>query len=286
MEPNARATNSRYATARVLAAPNWKPADLLADIRQLAAYGDLLLVLCRHRIDVRYKQSLLGSLWAILQPVAMMVVYTAVFSRLVKMPSEGVPYPAFAYTGILPWAFFSAAVANSTVSLVGHAHLVARVYFPREILPLSYVAAAAVDLLIGSSALVVLFVYFRIPIGLSAVAALPIIVVLAVFALGCGLILSAVQVRFRDVGVALPVGLQLLMFASPILYPLRAVPAAWRPLYILNPIAGLGENFRRALLGAALDYQALTAAVLVTAALLPVAYLFFKQVEATVADVV
>jgi lipopolysaccharide transport system permease protein len=276
----------RDAQIRVLAPPRWSPLAAFAQLGAFAAHWDLLVVLSRHRINVRYKQSLLGGLWALLQPLAMMLVYTAVFSRLVKVPSEGVPYALFAYAGILPWTFFTAAVSNGTGSLVTHAQLVTKVYFPREILPISYVACAAVDLLIGSSALLALLLFFHVRIGWAAFAVVPIAAIFGAFALACALMLSTLQVRFRDVGVALPVVLQLWMFASPVLYPLRVVPAAWRPLYLLNPAAGLVDAFRRVVLGIPLDAGALRIAALVTAVVLPLAYVAFKHVEATVADVI
>ncbi len=273
-------------TVRVLAPPRWNPAAIGQHLARLVDYRDLLLVLGRHRIDVRYKQSILGGLWAILQPLAMMFVFTLVFARLVRMPSDGVPYPVFAYAGLLPWTFFSTAVGNGTASLVTHAHLVRKVYFPREILPLSYIIAAATDLLIASTALVVLVAWFRIPLTWSVVLLLPVMTILSGFALACGLILCAIQVRFRDVAVALPVVLQLWMFASPVLYPLSTIPVAWRPLYLLNPVAGLVDTFRRSVLGLPLDLTALAVSGAVTAVLLPVAYVVFKHVEATVADII
>jgi lipopolysaccharide transport system permease protein len=271
---------------RVLAAPRWRPSGIMRHVGLLAEYGDLLATLSRHRINVRYKQSILGGLWAILQPVAMMVVYTAVFSRLVRVPSDGVPYSVFAYAGLLPWTFVSAAVSNGTTSLVSHAQLVTRVYFPREILPVSYVIAAAVDLLIGSTALAGLLMYFRIPLTAAVVLIVPIVVVMAAFALACALLLSTIHVHVRDIGVALPVMLQLWLFASPVLYPLQIVPAGWRAWYMLNPMAGLIDGFRRAVLGLPIDRVSFLTAALVTAVVLPVSYAAFKHVDATMADVV
>ena len=270
---------------RVLAPPRWSPLAAFAQLGEFATHWDLLLVLSRHRINVRYKQSLLGGAWALLQPLAMMLVYTAVFSRLAKVPSEGAPYALFAYAGILPWTFFTAAVSNGTGSIVAHAQLVTKVYFPREILPISYVASAAVDLLIGSTVLAGLLLFFHVPVTWQGLAVVPIIGMFGAFALACALALSAVQVRFRDVGVALPVLLQLWMFASPVLYPLRVVPPAWRPVYLLNPAAGLVDAFRAVVLGTPLDVGALRVAIFITAAMLPLAYIGFKHVEATVADV-
>ena len=273
-------------SVRVLTPPSWTIASTWAQLRRLGQYGDLLRTLSRHRISVRYKQSKLGATWAILQPLAMMLVFTAVFAKLVRVPSEGVPYALFAYTGILPWTFFSGAVSNGTNSLVSHAQLVTKVFFPREILPLSYVVAAAVDLLIGAAVLVVLVVFYQVRLTSELPLVLPIVALLGVLSLECGLVLSAVQVRVRDVGIALPIALQLLMFASPVLYPLHVVPAAWRPLYLLNPLAGLVDGFRRSVLGIPLDLQALGVAAAITLTALPLAYAAFKYADVTVADVI
>lgn len=271
---------------RVLGPPEWRLSTALLQIRRLSDYWDLLVVLSRHRISVRYKQSLLGGLWALLQPLAMMLVFTLVFARLARVPSDGFPYALFAYAGILPWTFFAGAVSTGTASLVSHAQLVTKVYFPREILPLSYVVAAAVDLLIGSLTLGALVLFFDVRVTSTLLMAAPIVIALGVLGLACALVLSAVQVRFRDVGVALPIGLQLLMFASPVLYPLHLVPSTWRHLYLLNPLAGLIDGFRRSVLGLPVDATALAVAALITAAALPAAYLVFKHAEVTVADVI
>jgi lipopolysaccharide transport system permease protein len=271
---------------RVLAPPDWKFIATAAHVRRLSHYRDLLAVLSRHRVNVRYKQSRLGGLWALIQPLAMMLVFTAVFARLVRVPSEGVPYALFAYAGILPWTFFSGAVSNGTNSLVSHAQLVTKVFFPREILPLSYVVAAVVDLLIGSIVLIGLLVFYRVPLTAELLLVFPLAALLAIFAMTCGLVLSAIQVRLRDVGVALPIALQLLMFGSPVLYPLGAVPASWRTAYILNPLAGLIDGFRRSVLGVPLDLPALGVASIITLLALPAAYMLFKYADVTVADVI
>jgi len=271
---------------RVLAAPRWTPAAAWSQARRLGEYVDLLVVLSRHRVNVRYRQSKLGALWALLQPLAMMLVFTAVFARLVRVPSEGVPYALFAYAGILPWTFYASAVSNGTNSLVSHAQLITRVFFPREILPLTYVVASLVDLLIGSLVLVGLLVFYRIPLTAELFLVIPIILLLGAYALACALVLCAVQVRARDIGMALPIALQLLMFASPVLYPLRVVPAASRTLYLLNPLAGLIDGFRRCVLGIPVDVAALATATLVTLAALPLAYVTFKYTDVTVADLI
>jgi lipopolysaccharide transport system permease protein len=273
-------------TTRVLAPPRWHPGAIAAHIRALADYGHLLATLSRHRINVRYKQSILGGLWAIVQPVAMMVIYTAVFSRLAPVPSDGVPYALFAYAGILPWTFVATAVASGTTSLVAHPQLVTKVYFPREILPVSYIVSAAVDLLIGSTALAALLVYYHIPPVASTLAVVPLVILMAAFALACALVFATIHVHVRDLGVALPVLLQLWMFASPVLYPLRVVPEGWRRWYVLNPMAGLIDGFRSAVLGLPINVATLEAAAVVTVVALPLAYIVFKHVDATVADVV
>jgi len=256
--------------------------DHLARLRE---YGDLLYTLSVHRIGVRYKQTSLGFAWAVLQPVMMMIIFTAVFSTLAKMPSEGAPYALFAYTALLPWSFFNTAVSGGTNSLVAHTQLITKVYFPREILPLTYVIAALFDFVIGGVVLLTLMYWYSVPLSLHAALLIPIVFVLALWILAVSLVLAAIQVRFRDIGVALPVLMQILMFASPIIYPLSAVPQAWRPWYLLNPLAGLVSSFRDVLLRQSVpDPYPLGMACLVTAIALPAAYMFFKHAEATMAD--
>jgi lipopolysaccharide transport system permease protein len=256
-------------------------------LARLAEYRDLLYTLSAHRISVRYKQTSLGIAWAVLQPLMMMVIFTAVFSVLAKMPGDGTPYALFAYTALLPWTFFSGSVTNATNSLVSHTQMITKVYFPREILPITYVVAGAFDFAIGFVVLLALMAWYAVPLTASAWMLLPIVALLALWTLAVSLVLSAVQVRFRDIGVALPVLVQGLMFASPIIYPLSVVPTSWRSWYLLNPIAGIVGSFRDILLHhAAPDPVPLRFAVIVTAVVLPLAYLFFKRAEATMADLI
>jgi lipopolysaccharide transport system permease protein len=253
----------------------------------LGEYADLLRTLSRHRLRVRYKQTALGFAWAVLQPLLMMVIFTAVFSVLARMPSDGHPYALFAYAALLPWTFFSTAVSNATASLVTHTQLVTKVYFPREILPLTYVLAGLFDFAIGFLVLLGLMAWFDVPLTIHALNLIPIVFLLAAWILPVALVLSALQVRFRDVGVALPVLLQIWMFASPVIYPLSVVPEAWRGWYLLNPMAGIVASCRDVLLdGTAPAPVPLAMALIVTAAVLPAAYLFFKHAEATMADVI
>jgi len=278
---------SKPRRVRVLRAPSFSPLGLLCDLGTLVQYRDLLLTLTLHRIKVRYKQSVLGIAWAIVQPLSLMLIYTLIFSYVARVETNGMPYAIFAYAALLPWTYFSTSVANATNSLVSNSELVTKVYFPREILPLSYVIAALCDLLIASSVMAGLMFYYRVHLTVNALYSLPIIFVLTLFIMAMTLILSATQVRFRDIGVAVPLLLQLWMFATPVVYPLSAVPERFRALYVLNPMVGTVENFRRTILeGVAPDLYTLTISAAISVMLLIFSYVYFKHVEATVADLV
>jgi lipopolysaccharide transport system permease protein len=254
---------------------------------RLVHHRDLLYTLSAHRLNVRYKQSLLGPAWAILQPVALMLIYTVIFSRIARVPSEGVPYALFSYCALLPWTYFSTGVSTATNSLVSHFNLVTKVYFPREILPLSYVIVALVDFLVASAVLFGLMLYYHVPLTVNALYAIPTIAILSMFTLAVSLVLCAVQVRFRDVSVAMPLVLQVWMLATPVVYPLSLIPERWQSIYALNPMVGIIESFRRVvLMGAPPDFQALTTAAVVSMTLLLVTFVYFKHVEATVADII
>lgn len=259
---------------------------LLQQVRALPAYGDLLRTLTVHRIKVRYKQSALGLLWALLQPLLLMLIFTVLFALTApSMPSEGLPYPVFVYSAVLLWTFFSTAVSNGTNSLVSHTQLVTKIWFPREMLPLSYITAAAFDFLVASTLLVALMLYHGVSPAPYIVLSLPILLVTAVLASALALAMSALQVRFRDVGLAMPLLLQIWMFLSPVVYPYSQVPVRFRWLYQLNPMAGLIEGFRRVtVLGQPPDWQLLSVSALLSAALLPACYTYFKYVDATLAD--
>jgi lipopolysaccharide transport system permease protein len=260
---------------------------LWRSLTTLPRYTDLLVALTAHRIKVRYKQSALGPLWAIVQPLAMMVIFAVVFSVVSRVPSGEQPYALFAYTGLLPWTAFAAAIGSAATSLVTHAPLVTRVYFPREILPVTYVAAALFDLVVASSVLALMLAYYDVALSPAALWVIPILLLLAAFATAVSLVLCAINVRFRDVGVAMPLLLQFGMFASPVIYPLHAVPASWHRWYVLNPMAGIVDGFRTVILdGRAPDPATLGVSAAITALLLPLAYVWFKHVEATMADLI
>jgi lipopolysaccharide transport system permease protein len=262
------------------------PLTALSRLRQS---GDLLLALSVHRVKVRYKQSRLGILWAVVQPVAMMLAFTLMFAFLRTAPSGDIPFPLFAYAALIPWTTFSTGLTNATTALTSHAGLLTKVCFPREILPLTYVAAALVDMSIASVVLAGLLVWYHVPLTMHALWVVPTMLVLAGVMIGLGLLFSAVQVRYRDVGLAMPVLVQVWLFATPVLYPLTSVKSALPPalytVYVLNPMAGVVDGFRRALvLRTTPDLHALTVAGIVVALLVPIAYSYFKYAESTMAD--
>jgi lipopolysaccharide transport system permease protein len=272
---------------RIIRPVSFSPFDIFRGLRELWHYRDLFHTLTVHRIKVRYKQSVLGLAWAILQPLSLMLIYTVIFSLIAKVPSEGVPYAVFAYAALLPWTFFSSSLTNATQGLVSHTQLVTKVYFAREILPLTYVSAALFDFAVASTFLIALFFYYGVGLTIYALYAIPILMLLTALATACSLFMSAVQVRFRDIGVAMPLLLQLWMFSTPVVYPLSAVPQRFRGLYVLNPLVGVIENFRRVVLqGVEPDFRSLAISAIAAAILLPLAYLYFKRVEATMADVI
>ena len=271
----------------VIRPPSLLRFDLPGNLARLVEYRDLLYTLSVHRVKVRYKQTALGISWAILQPLSIMLLFTMIFSLIVKMPSEGAPYAAFAYTALLPWTYFSTALSNGASGLVSNSQLITKVYFPREILPLTYVVAALFDFVIASTVLAALMIYYKVSLTANALYAIPIIFVLTLFVSGVSLLLSAMQVRFRDIGVAMPLLLQVWMFATPVAYPLSAVPERFRALYLLNPMVGIIENFRRVILhGAAPDFSSLGLGCLISVVLLGASYVYFKRVEATMADII
>ncbi|MGH9309176.1 MAG: ABC transporter permease, partial [Vicinamibacterales bacterium] len=220
-----------------------------------------------------------------------MLVFTLMFTFLRTAPSGAVPFPLFAYSALIPWTMFSSGLTSASTALTSHASLLTKVNFPREILPLTYIVAALVDMAAASIVLAALMMWFGVPLAATAIWALPAIAVLTALLVGLGLLLSALQVQYRDVGLAMPVLVQVWLFATPVLYPLAAVkaavPAPLYTIYTLNPMAGVIETFRRAVvLHQPPDFPALALSALVVAAILPTAYVYFKYIELTMADVV
>lgn len=282
--------NSRIATSRTLTVirpPSFSLGTIVSGIKTLVGYRDLLCTLTLFRLTVRYKQSILGWIWAALQPLAMMMIYTLVFSRVARVGSEGVPYPLFVFSALLPWIFFSGAISNAIGGMVGNANLLTKLHFPREIVPLSYVFAALVDFAIACVILGALMIYYSVSMNWRALYALPIVTILIAFTSAVALFLASVQARFRDVAAALPVALQIGVFATPVAYSLEAIPQRFQHLYLLNPVASLVENFRRVVIhGSTPDVSMLITSSVITACCLIAAYGYFKATESTMTDVI
>lgn len=271
--------------------PELRRIDLLAALRRLRQAHDLFVTLSLHRISVRYRETRLGILWAGIQPLAMMLVVTLMFTFLRVTPASEVPFALFAYSGLIPWTMFASGLTSTSTALTSHAGLLTKVSFPREILPLTYVVAALVDMFIASILLAGLMLWFGVPLRMTALWAIVAVALVAGLLVGLGLLLAAVQVRYRDVGLAMPVLVQVWLFATPVLYPLsmvrRALPEPLFWIYRLNPMAGIVDTFRRAtVLHQAPDAGAVAVSAIFVAILLPVAYLYFKYVELTMADVI
>jgi lipopolysaccharide transport system permease protein len=258
----------------------------LIDLRELWAYRELLVTLARRQISVRYKQTALGAGWAIVQPLMQMVVFTVLFGRMAKMPSDGVPYPVFLYSALLPWTYFTSATTTAVGSLVANAHLISKVYFPRLIVPLASVLAALVDLVVASIALVGLMLWYRIALTPQLLLVPVLVLGLMLAATGIGAGLGALNVSYRDFGYVMPFLMQLWLYATPVLYPQSLVPASLRLVLKLNPLAGLITGFRDVILGRALDPAAIAASLGVAVLLFIGGTLYFHATERRFADVV
>jgi lipopolysaccharide transport system permease protein len=256
------------------------------EIADLLHYRDLLYFLTRRDLSVRYKQTVLGVLWAILQPLLTMVVFSVFLGSLAGVPSDGVPYPVFAYLGLLPWTYFSSAVTRGASSLVGHANLLGKVYFPRVLIPLSAVLAALVDFLVAAVILVGILLYFGMVPAASAILLVPLSLLTALLALGVGMWLAALNVRYRDVQHATPFLMQIWMFATPVVYPNSLVPAEYRAWFHLNPMAGIIAAFRAAVLGTPIDWQGLSLSSATTVVFLVLGIWQFRRMDRFFADVV
>lgn len=258
----------------------------LINLKDIWAYRELLFFLTWRDVKVRYKQTLLGAAWAILQPLFMMIIFTIFFGRLAGVDSGGIPYPVFALAGLVPWTFFSNTITASGNSLVGSAHLITKVYFPRLIVPAAAMLAGLVDFVLAFLLLVVLMIYYRVPLT-TQVLFLPALVLLtALFGLGVGTWMSALNVKYRDVRFALPFLIQLWLFVSSVIVPSSAVPEKWRWVLLLNPMSGIIEGYRSALFGLPFDWLALGVAAVLTVAMLFYSVYSFSKAERTFADII
>ena len=256
-------------------------------LRELWDYRELLYFLTWRDIKVRYKQTALGAAWAVIQPFFMMVVFSLFFGKLAGVPSDGIPYPVFAFCGLLPWQLFAHALTESSNSLVGNQNLITKVYFPRLVVPIAAVLGGVVDFAIAFVILLVMMLYFGIVPG-WAIVTLPLFIVLAITtALAVGLWLSALNVKYRDVRYTMNFLVQFWLFATPVAYPSSLIPEQWRWAYGLNPMAGVVEGFRWALLGKTDPPGALLAVSIAVVVLLLIGGLYyFRKMEQEFADVV
>ena len=259
----------------------------LIDFKELGAYRDLFYFLVVRDIKVRYKQTVLGGLWAIIQPFFMMVVFTLFFGNLAKVPSDGIPYPIFSYSALIAWAYFSNAISTSGNSLIGNVALISKVYFPRLIIPLAPVFAFLLDFIIAFVILIGMMFYYHI-YPTVMILFLPLLVILMMLtASGAGMLLAVLNTKYRDIKFTIPFLVQFWMFASPVVYPVSMLPEKFHLIYALNPMVGVIEGFRSALLGTvAFPTQMLLVSTLVSMTLFIIGALYFKQSERYFADVI
>jgi lipopolysaccharide transport system permease protein len=257
------------------------------DLGAVWRYRELLIVLTMRDIQVLYKQAALGAAWAVLQPVFAVAIFTIVFGYFANMPSNGVPYPVFAFAGVLPWTYFAEAVRRSGTGLVNDAELVRKVYFPRLIMPLANVVSPMLDFCIAFVVLLALMAFYGIAPSWKMLIVPPLMVVAALLALSIGLWLGPINVRFRDIKHTLPFIIQIWMYASPIVYPLSMVPPDWQWLYSLNPMVGVIEGFRWAVFDQGQpNFTALGMSAIIIVFLLAGGLVFFRRMERTFADVI
>ena len=268
----------------VLVIENRSWTDL--ELRELWTHRDLFYLLAWRDVKVRYKQTVLGAAWAILQPLLTMIVFTLLFGKLARMPSEGQPYAIFSYAGLLPWNFFVSAVTNSSNSLVNSTNLITKVYFPRLLVPTAAVAAALLDITIASLILLVLLPIYSVGIHASLILYIPLVGLTALTAAAVGIWTSAINVKYRDVRYALPFAIQILMFLTPVIYPVSFLPDRWRWALRLNPLSGIVEGFRDAIFGRPFNWNGIAISTAITLILLAGACYVFRRMEGEFADVI
>ena len=255
----------------------------LGDIWQ---YRELLYFLTWRDVKIRYKQTAIGFLWAIIQPFLKMVVFSIIFGGLAKMDSEGFPYPIFLYAGLLPWQFFASSVSRSGQSIVGSANLIKKVYFPKLIIPVASVGACIVDFAISFIILIVMMLYYSIIPTLSTFMVLPLVLATIFTALGVGMLISALNVGYRDFRYVLPFLVQIWMFLTPVIYPTRIIPENWRWLILLNPMAGIVDAYRSAILGKPFEWGSLGISMGMAVVIFLCGLMYFRKTERYFADIV
>jgi lipopolysaccharide transport system permease protein len=259
----------------------------LLDLRELSQYRDLFAFLVIRDIKVKYKQTVLGGLWAVIQPFFMMVVFTLFFGKLAKIPSDGIPYPIFNYTAMIAWTYFSSSINTSSNSIVGSGNLISKVYFPRILIPITSVIAGLLDFALAFIVLLGMMLYYHIYPNLL-VLALPVLVILMVLtAGGVGLLLAALNAKYRDIRYTIPFLVQFWMFATPIVYPASMIPERYRMIYALNPMTGVIEGFRSVLLGRTpFPTEMVLMSAVLSLGFFILGLTYFKQVERYFADII
>lgn len=253
---------------------------------ELWHFRELLYFLTWRDVKVRYKQTVLGVLWAFLQPFVQLVLFSIVFGRIAKMSSDGFPYPVFAYAGILPWQFFAESVNRSSASLLNSSSLLTKVYFPRLIIPLSAVGGCLVDFIVALVIFAGLIVYYGLPVNVGMLLAPLLVLMTLVPALGTGILLSAMTVSFRDFRYIIPFGLQAWFFMTPVVYPVSVVPEKWRFLLMINPMSGVIGAYRSVLLGSPVQWELTLASAVGSVVLLCVGVYVFNRMERYFADLI
>jgi len=257
------------------------------DLKELWRYRELIYFLTWRDIKVRYKQAVLGIAWALLQPLLTMLISTIVFGVLLKVPSPGMPYPLFVLAALMPWSLFATSLQKSSISLVGNANLITKIYFPRLIIPISSVIAVLVDFVISLVVLLAMMVFYKIYPTWNVLWLLPLVLLSVLAALAVGIWLSALNVQYRDVQHMVPFLIQIWMYASPIVYPIETIPAGiWRTLSGLNPMVGVVQGFSWALLGGAAPDMTMLVSVGMVLLLLISGLFYFRRMEKTFADIV
>jgi lipopolysaccharide transport system permease protein len=256
-------------------------------LRELWLYHELLYFLAWRDIKVRYKQTFLGAVWVILQPLSMMFIFSVVFGKLARVPSDGIPYPAFAFAGLLPWMFLSTAVTSSGNSVVNSANLITKVYFPRLLVPMASVGAALIDFIITFAVLAALLFYYDVSFSLNILMLPVLILLLVTLVLACGILTAALNVKYRDVRLILPFLIQVWFFASPIIYPSSILPERWRWILSINPVTGIIEGLRVTFFGHKnFNWMEIGLSTGITLLLLVYALITFKRMEKSFADII
>jgi lipopolysaccharide transport system permease protein len=259
----------------------------MSHLAHLYSFRDLLMLWTGREIRVRYKQSLLGVGWAIIQPLVLTMVFTLVFSRIMQVDTGGVPYPIFAYAALVPWTFFATSLAFGIPSLVNNLNLVSKIYFPREILPFANIGAALLDFAMAGLVFAGMMIVYRIPITIYALWVFPLLGIQIILTAGVVLIGSAAIVFFRDVRFVIPLLIQVWMYASPVIYPTDLIPPEYLPVYFLNPMAGIIDGYRSVLvLGQPPNIPALFISTIISLSLMFLGYFIFKRSEPLFADLI